>query len=74
MKTLNTTLFFPQVQRTSPKKNRKRDVKKKTENTATQLLTRLQPLLRGITAMFFTATIFLSGSYFFFIQLAEYGW
>mgnify|MGYP001549116879 CR=1 FL=1 len=31
-------------------------------------------LLGSLTAMIFTGTLFLGGSYLFFIQLAEYGW
>lgn len=33
-----------------------------------------QDMLANLTAMIFTGTLFLGGSYLFFVQLAEYGW
>lgn len=34
----------------------------------------LQTLFSNFSAVLFTGTLFAGGSYFFFIQLAEYGW
>ena len=33
-----------------------------------------QSVLRSLTAVLFTGSLFLGGSYLFFVQLAEYGW
>ncbi len=33
-----------------------------------------QPLISSLSVALFATTIFMGGSYLFFIQLAEYGW
>lgn len=40
----------------------------------TKLINRSQGMLFNVSAMIFTGTVFLGGSYLFFVQLAEYGW
>ncbi len=44
------------------------------KNWGRKIINQYRAIFLNATAMVFTGTVFLGGSYFFFIQLAEYGW
>ncbi len=75
MKTANSliTISFSQIF-AARKKNRRKQIHKDRNELFESLVKKLQKLLYNVTATALTATLFLGGSYLFFIQLAEYGW
>jgi len=60
--------FFP-ARTGYAKKTRKRLI-----NYLEKIGKQYQSVLRSVTAVLFTGSLFLGGSYLFFVQLAEYGW
>ncbi len=75
MKTANSLITISFTQTSATKKNcRRKNAPKKYDKLINALLKKCDKLLYHFTAMVFTATVFLGGSYLFFIQLAEYGW
>ena len=75
MKTANSLITISFSQTCAAKKNSRRKHTHRGRNELfNSLVKKLQTLLYNVTATAFTATIFLGGSYLFFIQLAEYGW
>lgn len=49
-------------------------VGKRLKGLGGKLIKQYQAMFLNVTAMIFTGTVFLGGSYLFFIQLAKYGW
>jgi hypothetical protein len=49
-------------------------VGKKLRGLGGKLVKQYQAMFLNVTATILTGTVFLGGSYLFFIQLAEYGW
>ncbi len=47
---------------------------KKLKGIGNRLIKQYQAMFLNVTATILTGTVFLGGSYLFFIQLAEYGW
>ncbi len=75
MKTANSLITISFSQTFAAKKNsRRKHTHKDRKELFKSLVKKLQILLCSATAAAFTASIFLGGSYLFFIQLAEYGW
>ncbi len=65
--------YFP-CHTTSHRIQHQTGTSKKLKNLAGKLLQQYRSVFLNVTAMIFTGTVFVGGSYFFFIQLAEYGW
>ena len=75
MKTANSLITISFSQTFATKKNSRRKHTHKNKNELFKsFVKKVQTLLYSATAAVFTATLFLGGSYLFFIQLAEYGW
>lgn len=75
MKTANNLITISFSQTFATKKNsRRKYIHRSKKELLKSCLKKLYSLLYNVTATLFTATLFLGGSYLFFIQLAEYGW
>lgn len=75
MKTENSLVnvsFSPVISQKS--RNRKRHLQENIRFLKDKIFRECQAILGTLGIAVFATTIFLGGSYLFFIQLAEYGW
>ncbi len=75
MKTDNSFVnvsFSPRFSR--QRKNRQKRLPDNIRFCKDKLLQDCQAVITSLSVAVFAATVFLGGSYLFFIQLAEYGW
>ncbi|MBM9606358.1 hypothetical protein [Desulfopila inferna] len=79
MKMESSSVKNPSIFKTAPRNNRREEAGRNTlllfrDKFPGRYQTVVHTILSNLCVVIFTAALFLSGSYLFFTQLAEYGW
>ncbi len=79
MKMASSSVKNPSIFKTAPRNNRREETGRNTlslfrDKFPGRYQTLVHTILSNLWVVIFTAALFLSASYLFFAQLAEYGW